>query len=443
MTWWLPIDKIEKAKDKEGNEVMRICGIASTNDEDTDGERINPLGLDTSYFEEQGFINWNHQGSKDPNYIIGRPSKVNVTKSGMYVEADLYPDNPYAVGVWNLMKNIEKSGDKGNGIGFSIEGSATKRDNKNPKIIEEAMITGLAVTHQPKNFNTYATIMKSMAAKKEIPHIEENEKMEECTAENCMGKEGEFCKSCGKIKKATIEDIKPLIKEELDSKKVQIKKSLENLLKMDNQTQVDAAIQKMTALFKEAGIDLSDTSQKQPSAPTNTEVQKSVQNDLVQTNLVDVDIIKAISDKQELSNANTEAALKLLSKQNLDNANLMKGLFEEMMHIRQLVNTAMEEPVNARKSIDREPVAAIEKGFEQPQPLMQGASKPLTGNQVSINDRNALNKSLRDLYDATRENNPVLSEKVKNSLYYPAKYPPTPDILSAIKTQQGIEFVKN
>ena len=46
---WCPVE-ISKAKDKAGNEVMRLGGIASTIDKDSDGEFLDPTGFDIDPF---------------------------------------------------------------------------------------------------------------------------------------------------------------------------------------------------------------------------------------------------------------------------------------------------------------------------------------------------------------------------------------------------------
>lgn len=149
---------ISKAKDKDGKDVMRLGGIASTNDEDTDGEFLDPTGFNTKYLEKSGIVNWHHGSKNNPDTIIGEPSKVDIRPEGLYVEVDLY-DSDMARKVYGLAQTFEKSS-KTRRLGFSIEGKATERDKANPKIIKKANITGLAITHMPKNPNTLAQILK-------------------------------------------------------------------------------------------------------------------------------------------------------------------------------------------------------------------------------------------------------------------------------------------
>jgi len=151
--------RIEKAKDNKGNDVMKIGGVASTQDQDSDGEYLDPSGFDVSYFMDHGYINYNHQAKLDPEAVIGEPTSARVTSKGLEIEATLYPDNPLAQKVYSTTQMLEKSS-KNRRMGFSIEGKAMERDLLNPKRIKKAMITGCAVTLNPKNPSTLVNIMK-------------------------------------------------------------------------------------------------------------------------------------------------------------------------------------------------------------------------------------------------------------------------------------------
>jgi hypothetical protein len=154
----IPGLELKKAVDKQGNQVMRVSGVASTSDEDTDKEFLDPNGFDLSYFKKQGFVNWNHV--KTPEAIIGEPVQVEVTKDGkFYVEADLYPDSKLAQDTYELAKVLSKNSGSRK-LGWSIEGKAIERDLLNPKKVTKAMITGVAITPTPKNGNTWLDIVK-------------------------------------------------------------------------------------------------------------------------------------------------------------------------------------------------------------------------------------------------------------------------------------------
>lgn len=157
---------ISKAKDKDGKEVMRLGGIASTNDQDSDGETLDPYGFDTSYLESSGVVNWHHGAKNNPDTIIGEPTKVELTNKGLYMEVDLYPDSKLAKAVYGLAQVLEKNS-KTRHLGFSIEGNALDRDPLDKKKIRKAAITGVAVTHMPKNPFTFAKIIKGEVALEE------------------------------------------------------------------------------------------------------------------------------------------------------------------------------------------------------------------------------------------------------------------------------------
>lgn len=177
--FFVPISNIEKAvkKDKNGNdvEIMKVSGVASTMDEDTDGEVLDPNGFDCSYFLKSGFVNWHHQ--KDPEYFIGEPTKAEIKNNQLYVEAELYPWSPLAKSVYQLANNLGK-GQGGRRLGWSIEGKATERDPLNQKFVKKAAITGIAITPMPKNGSTFLDVIKGMDVEKaeleyEVESVEE------------------------------------------------------------------------------------------------------------------------------------------------------------------------------------------------------------------------------------------------------------------------------
>lgn len=164
-TFWCPLDIQKAVIDPEtGQEVMRLGGIASTSDEDSDGEFLDPKGFDIKPLVNSGMVNWHHQAKGQPATIIGEPSKAEVRPEGLYIETDLYPSSQIARDVWDLAQTLEKDS-KTRRLGYSIEGKVVKRksnDKKSPdyKKIVKAIITGVAITHQPKNPKTFANIIK-------------------------------------------------------------------------------------------------------------------------------------------------------------------------------------------------------------------------------------------------------------------------------------------
>lgn len=162
--FWCPIGRIEKATDEAGEPVMRIGGIASTMDKDADGEYLDPSGFDVEPLKNSGMVNWHHQAKNSPSAIIGEPSKVELRPEGLWIESDLYASSPMACEVYELAKTLEHDS-KTRRLGYSIEGKVVKRgsNDKNSPLynkIVKAVITGVAVTHMPKNPHTFVNIIK-------------------------------------------------------------------------------------------------------------------------------------------------------------------------------------------------------------------------------------------------------------------------------------------
>lgn len=188
--FWCPIEPIKKATDEEtGEPVMRIGGIASTVDQDADGETLDPSGFDIQPLKESGMVNWHHQAKNSPAAIIGEPSKVELRPEGLWIESDLYASSPMANEVYELAKTLEENS-KTRRLGYSIEGKVIKRasnDKKSPlynKIVK-AVITGVAVTHMPKNPHTFVNIIKGQV---DADGIEVDLEEEDDNAEERSGK---------------------------------------------------------------------------------------------------------------------------------------------------------------------------------------------------------------------------------------------------------------
>lgn len=151
--------KLEKSSDGESGPYYTISGFASTATKDFEGERIDPAGIDDSYFKNNGWIDYEH--NKDN--VIGVPTKkcfVDPNK-GLYVEAQLFKGNPYVEKTIALVQNLKNIGSNRK-VGFSIEGNISERDATDPTIIREVQITGVAVTTNPANPNaTWDIVQKS------------------------------------------------------------------------------------------------------------------------------------------------------------------------------------------------------------------------------------------------------------------------------------------
>lgn len=163
--FWCELDRVEKAVDeKTGEEIMLLGGIASTADEDSDGEFLDPRGFDIRPLLKSGLVNWHHQAKTNPGTIVGEPTKAEIRKDGLYIETQLYPHSQVACDIWELAKTLAADS-KTRRLGYSIEGKVVKRKSEDPtsedyKKIVKAIITGVAITHQPKNPKTFANIIK-------------------------------------------------------------------------------------------------------------------------------------------------------------------------------------------------------------------------------------------------------------------------------------------
>lgn len=210
--FWCPIEKAKDAVDPStGEPIMRLGGIASTADEDADGEFLDPQGFDIEPLIKSGFVNWHHQAKGQPNTIIGEPSKAEIRPEGLYIETDLYPSSAIACEVWELANTLEKDS-KTRRLGYSIEGKVLKRkseDKTSPdyKHVEKAIITGVAITHMPKNPKTFANIIKGEGTGCE----EEEDELE---------KQEEPKKDEKEEKSLSTENGRPLIREHVDGQEV-------------------------------------------------------------------------------------------------------------------------------------------------------------------------------------------------------------------------------
>jgi hypothetical protein len=155
--FWFPIDEMKKGTDESGEVEMKFGGYASTMRKDVDGENLDPSGFDLSYFNERGIVNWNH--GKTPETIIGEPIEAKIIGKKLWVSTKLYNRSELAKGVYALGETLEQSGATRR-LGYSIEGIVTERDPNNPTKVKKAMITNMAITLNPKNPDSIIDIIK-------------------------------------------------------------------------------------------------------------------------------------------------------------------------------------------------------------------------------------------------------------------------------------------
>lgn len=140
---------------------MIVYGKASTNDEDKQGETLEPAGFDISSFLANGLINLEHFPTRkgDPSYWIGEPIDAKIDGNAFFIKGKLWKDHPKARALWDTL-NIMKSSGSTRKLGWSIEGNAIERDKRNKKRILKAKINHVCLTFSPVNANTYADILK-------------------------------------------------------------------------------------------------------------------------------------------------------------------------------------------------------------------------------------------------------------------------------------------
>lgn len=160
---FVPVDfKLEKSisGEEHGNYVR---GWATTPDLDLEGDIILPEEIDISYFLSRGYINYEHKSGV--GYRVGVPTQHTYVdpEKGLFVEARLFMDNPYAQDMWNLANGLSSVRDETRILGFSVEGRVMSRNVDDPRILEGIQVEHVALTTNPANPNaTWEALVKSM-----------------------------------------------------------------------------------------------------------------------------------------------------------------------------------------------------------------------------------------------------------------------------------------
>lgn len=163
--FWLPI--VKSSSDPDG---YTVEGIASTDDVDLQGERVDQRGMDCEPLLKSGYINWNHGGT--PKDIIGYPVKAEIVRSeevpalrdmgvtgqALWLKGQLLKGNPMAEEVRTLIKSLEGTPRQ---LGFSIQGHI---QSKHGDDILRCELHQIALTHEPVNPMTFAQVAKSFAS---------------------------------------------------------------------------------------------------------------------------------------------------------------------------------------------------------------------------------------------------------------------------------------
>ena len=166
----VPVELI-KSQDESGEaDSWKIQGIASTGDEDLQGETVDQNGMDISVLKAgRGLFNWDHQ--KGPENVIGQIEDADFLKQEgkrvMLVKGYLFKHQARAEAFYNIMRSVKKG--SAPRVHFSIEGKILERDWRNPETINKARIEKVALTLDPVNPYTYAELVKSLTADGEAP----------------------------------------------------------------------------------------------------------------------------------------------------------------------------------------------------------------------------------------------------------------------------------
>lgn len=149
--------QLEKSSDGE----WKVAGLASTESFDLQNEKIIQTGIDLSPIEQgKGFFNWDHDNS--PESIIGEIDGYKKDSRGLFVHGKLFKNHSKAKAVYEIMSSLSEN--KKGAMGFSVEGQILERDPNNPSIIKKCRIKNVALTMNPVNPNTYASLLKSLTA---------------------------------------------------------------------------------------------------------------------------------------------------------------------------------------------------------------------------------------------------------------------------------------
>lgn len=153
MNVFVPLDSesfVSKTDEEDGEEKWFVRGFASTPGLDLQGEIVQPSGIDIDYFLKAGWLNYEHK--QDAEFVVGAPTKNSYIdmENGLFLEAILFKDNPYAQSMWELATNINKAG-LDRDLGFSIEGFVNKRNDRDKNIIEDIVVRNVAITKNPAN----------------------------------------------------------------------------------------------------------------------------------------------------------------------------------------------------------------------------------------------------------------------------------------------------
>ena len=166
-TFHIPVELI-KGEGEGEHDGWRVRGIASTPDQDLQGEVVDQDGLDISSLKAgRGLFNYDHQ--KGPENILGQIEDAEFIthdgKKALQVEGYLFKHQERSKAFHNILKSIKKA--NGPRVHMSIEGKIMERDTFDTSKIKKARIDKVALTLDPVNPYTFAELCKSLTAPEE------------------------------------------------------------------------------------------------------------------------------------------------------------------------------------------------------------------------------------------------------------------------------------
>ena len=166
---------VELIKAEGEDEAWKIRDVASTPDQDLQGESIDQNGLDISVLKAgRGLFNYDHL--KGPENVLGQIEDAEFVeqdgKKVLMVEGYLFKHQERAKAFHNILKSLKKGA--ATRVHLSVEGKIMSRDPMDSKQIKKARIEKVALTLDPVNPHTFAELVKSLNAPEETVEVPES-----------------------------------------------------------------------------------------------------------------------------------------------------------------------------------------------------------------------------------------------------------------------------
>lgn len=153
-------------------EFPAFAGVASSELEDEEGDKILKSILDISYLQDRGYVNWNHSSAaEDQVGFVRKADIIEVDKvpyyenllgttlnpsASIYVEAEVYKETEIGKRVMDILRSIPRG--RKSSMGISVEGALQRRDG----VLVKAKVRGIALTPSPVQKDTLCTLLKSL-----------------------------------------------------------------------------------------------------------------------------------------------------------------------------------------------------------------------------------------------------------------------------------------